>query len=339
MHSGPCALVYWPRSINDTEEDDMTKQKRHADAAKTIYFYERSVERPPEDSLFRGERVPMEGRSILKLSLNGALRERELFEYASKCKDYLRSGAEVDACLSDRVRRYTSLMVRRDTPEVLQEVGLNDAPWMHGIAHARDEVHPKDPDGIKSEWHGLRVSQLKRLPELLEEPCVILDNRKNKNGIVCMVDELDEDGLPIIVPIDPFPKRVVYQGMNVEGANFAKSMYGHSCASWLINTAAEEDRVLFIDHEKTRRLMSCAGLQLSRACMSLPDKVIIRQSAKIVNTSKSLGERPRIADLEEERRGMAAASKELNPELPSEQNHSQRSIPGSRGRSAADCPE
>lgn len=282
-------------------------------AARIIYLYERSVQKPAEDSWMTGRTEYVDGQSVLKLRPRRRFTHQELFHRAAQCRDYLRFGEEVDACLSDSIRRYTSLMVRSNTPEVWREVGMEDVPWLHGIAHVRDEVHLKSEDN--HHWHGLEVSRLKRLPELLDEPCVIIDNREGKDGIVCVVNDLDCDRLPIVVPVNP-KGHGVYQGVEIKKVNFALSVYGHSHADWLINTAAREDRVLFIDHEKTRRLMSCAGLQLSRACMSLPDRVIIRQSAKIVNTSKSLGGQPRVADLEEELRNAAMASEGLKSVSP-----------------------
>lgn len=204
---------------------------------------------------------------------------KRYYETAEKHRDWCRWGIEVNSCIAGSLLSSTTLMLMKRTPEVLQRCGVGDMPWLHTQRHLLNELHPKSPENTA--WHGLSVRQLKMLPELMESPAVILDNPPWTKGIVCVLDETDEDGLPIILPFVP-SGHGWYRNRDMPG-NFVLSVYGRNDFNTYLAYAAEGDRILYIDKEKTGSLLAPAGLHLPETCQRLPDKEIIRRSIQIVN--------------------------------------------------------
>lgn len=246
-------------------------------ALKIIYIYEQSIEAPESEWV---KKTPHGLTPAIDITA-GLNAVESIIQHACSCADYLRFGREVDMCLAGRLDRYTAVMIRATTPELLRAVGCADLPWLHTQMHLRNELHEKNPSNRS--WHGLSKAQLKALPELLERPCVVLDNPANKCGLVCVLDQTDSDGLPIIMPFAP-DGHGSYQGEEIL-TNFVLSVYGREGFSQYLERAAEQQRILYIDVEKTRKLMSCVGLELPEACMSFEG--IIHPSRQIVKAAQS----------------------------------------------------
>ena len=246
-------------------------------ALRIIRAYERSIARSVEDSWVietpQGL-MPRDGLSAGLESIEAILR------YAASCLDFVRYGKEVDDCVAGNLNRYTAIMIRRDTPSTLQKIGCANLPWLHTQLHLRNELHPKSPSNRS--WHGLPLSTLKALPELLENPCVVLDNPANKTGLVCVLNQTDAEGMPMIMPFAP-NGRGSYLGEELL-TNFVLSVYGREGFAQYLKNAAEQDRILYFDAERTRKLMSFAGLELPGACMSFNG--IIHPSRQIVKTAE-----------------------------------------------------
>lgn len=200
-------------------------------------------------------------------------------ERAERCTGYLKFGREVDACLSSALPSDTALMVAEHTPELLAAMGVPDLPWLHTQHHVRCEVSPKT--GRRDSRHGLTVEQVKMMPELIEAPCAVVDNAPDKRGVVAVLDQLDPDGLPVVMPFNPAGCGS-YLGSRLE-SNFVLSVYGKRNLGDYLDRAARAGRVLYMDKEKTGRLFALSGLQLPETCANLPDKKIIRRTRKILN--------------------------------------------------------
>lgn len=252
------------------------------EALSVIQEYELSIERSGESSRIAGWPITSYGQDIRPGNIRGIPEgEREkarCIDYAEKCVDYLRYGYEVDACLAGLMPRYGDVMVRKSTPDVLQELGCSDLPMLKTQRHLKDEVHAKA--GHVPAWHGLEVGKVKELAELLEEPCIVMDSLSERGGIVVLVDMLDADGTPVIAPFIP-DGMGNYQSQGI-ASNFIVSLYGKDGIVSYVTRAQKADKLLYVDREKTKSLMSCAGLQLPGACMRLDG--IIHQSEEVGKT-------------------------------------------------------
>lgn len=260
------------------------------EALRIIAVYEDSIERPDaerfvvadEDGrLFESEPIAMLPHA-----------DTVIEEYARRCKDYLRYGLELEACLEGRLGRYDAVTVRSDTPPILQKVGFRDLPLCQTQKHLKNEVAIERLNSGNP--HAMPLAVAKAVPELLERPVAVFEDWQGR-GVVAALDALDARGNPVVVPLGPAglspqsPKRAP--------ANFVLSVYGRSNFRKFLDRQLFDHNVLYMDAKRMGRLLSCAGQQLPRACRSLSD--IVRQSptvtavneGRVPNKQRQNGER------------------------------------------------
>ncbi len=105
---------------------------------------------------------------------------------------------EIDATLT-HTELYKSVMVSAHTPEILQQVGLEDLPILMSQNHVRNCLSPKDI--TNPQFHGLTKNNLLQMPSFLNHPAILLDSLTDDQSIVIVSDSVDDDGLPIIAAI------------------------------------------------------------------------------------------------------------------------------------------
>lgn len=164
---------------------------------------------------------------------------------------------QVDAALNRELNRNTAVYVM-DTPKVLQTLGLKDYPMLMTQRHIRDINHEKSTKNIH--WHGIPVETIKMLPDLIQNPALILRSVSEPGDLVVVTTALDPDELPIVVAVKP-DGIGRYNHVEVP-SNFIKSMYGKKGFSSFVQSAIDGDGVLYGNKKRTQSLYSRVRLHL-----------------------------------------------------------------------------
>ena len=174
-----------------------------------------------------------------------------------------------------------------ETPNILAEVGLRDLPMCMTKTHAEDIMHPKDPSNVH--WHGLSPETVKRLPELLSKPAMILDSWTNRGDIIVVLTDSDSDGLPLVATIHPDGQATVD---GVRGpANFITSVYGRNNFGQRLGTASRNNflylalrnnSILYWNKNRTEALAQRFRLHLPTAMYKVPSDTILRDHSGAV---------------------------------------------------------
>ena len=183
---------------------------------------------------------------------------------------------QVDEALGGVLPFYTSLKVC-DTPQILLDVGCEQLPMLYTQKHLKNAILPPDE---KNHRHGLEIEQIKRLPELLSYPVMIIDSPNRKDSIIVVTSEVDKSDNPIIASIKPNGKGR-YEVENVS-SNFITSVYGRNNFSEYLRRIVQSDNLLFCDKQKSQAMFERWGEQYSELTNNLDFNIIIHQSRNIV---------------------------------------------------------
>lgn len=183
---------------------------------------------------------------------------------------------QVDEALGGVLPFYTSLKVC-DTPQILLDVGCEQLPMLYTQKHLKNAILPPDE---KNHRHGLEIEQIKRLPELLSYPVMIIDSPNRKDSIIVVTSEVDKSDNPIIASIKPNGKGR-YEVENVS-SNFITSVYGRNNFSEYFRRIVQSDNLLFCDKQKSQAMFERWGEQYSELTNNLDFNIIIHQSRNIV---------------------------------------------------------
>ena len=180
---------------------------------------------------------------------------------------------QVDEALSGKIPFYTSLKVC-DTPQILLDVGCEQMPMLYSQKHLKNAILPPDE---KNHRHGLEIEQIKRLPELLSYPVMIIDSPNRKDSIIVVTAEVDKSDNPVIASIKPNGKGR-YEVENVS-SNFITSVYGRENFDRHLELELQADNILYINKQKSQELSSVLRLQFSQGLNNLDSKEPIRHAA------------------------------------------------------------
>lgn len=192
------------------------------------------------------------------------------------------------------------------TPGVLVAMGMAQRGIYMNKRHAMSVISPRDD---AKHHHGLTYDDLSRLPELLAAPAIVsegLEGSTNPESIVLILPHVNNDGEPLMAVIRPNEK-IRYELETVD-ANRLASIYGKRNADNFLQTAVEQEKLIYVDKEKTEELASQTRLQLPSGEAGLPLNGIIRRSDVI---DKAEGRGAAMADV---RTAKAAVVKEGAPE-------------------------
>lgn len=242
----------------------------------TIREYENSVEMPEE------ERVTyVDSRGGVHL-IAGDSQAQHFRDYADKCTEYLRFGDEVDEATCGAYEQYIQLKVC-DTPDLLLKAGFAPKPMLYTQRHLEDAIHPKSIDNYH--YHGLHISQIKRLPALLELPVLLCDSPSRQDVLLAVLRETDSDNLPLIVAIHPNGKGI-YQLQTIE-TNFILSVYGKNHFEKYFSERITPDMIVYFNQKKSQELERLAGIQFPEYYSNLDPNIIIRRPQCLVNLPRS----------------------------------------------------
>ena len=226
--------------------------------------------------------------------------------YAQKCLEYLRFGDDVDLATSGGMDSLNQLCVCR-TPQLFRDAGFQDKPMLYTQRHLLDAIHRKSEENYH--WHGLTVSQIKKLPELLENPVMLCDSPARKDVLLALLAEVDEDRLPLLVAIKPDGKGN-YNLQEIE-TNFILSVYGKDNFARYFDERITPDKLIYFDKKQAHKLEALAELQLLR-CHPIAyelDTIIIRKPQCLVNGEQA--QKP-VVSISSEVSSMQQAHQELS---------------------------
>lgn len=186
---------------------------------------------------------------------------------------------QVDEALQPNNQNQYSALKVCDTPKILLDVGCQQLPMLYTKKHLREAIHPKSKDNIH--WHGLTTEQIKKLPELLENPVMVFDSLSRKDSLVVCVLDTDEDNLPLIVSIKP--NGIGTYELEKVDSNFITSVYGRNNFEKHIEQVINQDKMLYCNKQKSQELFRVSGLQLPKCLNNLDFDIIIHRSRNIVN--------------------------------------------------------
>jgi len=196
---------------------------------------------------------------------------------ADKCREYLRFGDEVDLATSGRMEQHEMLKIC-DTPPILLKTGFAQNPMLYTQGHLMESIQPKDWE--HPHRHGLTISQIKRLPQLLEQPVLLADNPSRADTMLAVLCAVDNDRLPLITSI--LPNGRGYYEMTTIETNMILTVFGKDHFESYFANVLTPDKIIFIDKEKGQALERLSKRQLLRNYSSLDLDVIIRRPQCLV---------------------------------------------------------
>ena len=198
-------------------------------AAKIIREYETAIGRMPEES-----------------ALNRYQGER-LVRYAAACRQYLAFGRETDQCLAGELNPRNAVWVC-NTPPVFGSAGCRSLPMLLTQSHVKNSVRNRTQ--TNSHYHGLTMEEIRRLPEALETPAVIMGSATRKDALLAVLGYRDRYGQPVVAAVVPEGKGVY--GLQKRRSNFILSVYGKEDVGRLIQHMHEENKIYYMNEERSR---------------------------------------------------------------------------------------
>lgn len=213
--------------------------------------------------------------------------EAELLTYAKQCEEYLAFGESVDQ-LTDVLEAKEQMSMREavsvcKTPDLLQKAGCKPLPMHMSQQHLLDCMHPKQKEN--AHYHGLTKAEIKKIPEALECPVILAESMTRKDTMIALLDYREQNGNPLLVAIRPNGK-ALYQVEQID-SNFIMSVYGKDHFQNFLQKMIKEDKLIYIDQEKGKRL-GYFGKEIEQ--FAFKDKEILKQiSSQTVEKGKRIG--------------------------------------------------
>ncbi|MBQ1629390.1 MAG: hypothetical protein II098_09605 [Treponema sp.] len=193
-------------------------------------------------------------------------------------KKELSFSEQVDLVLAGKYNRFDALKVC-DTPDLLLQSGLKQLPMLYTQRHLREAIQQKD---LHNHTHGIKIEQIKSLPELIKNPVMIYDSLSRSDSLLVLTSEIDVDKMPIVVSIRPNGKGT-YELKKVD-SNFITSMYGRENFEQHINSVINNGKIIYWNKEKSQALFSVLGQRLPKGLNNLDPYKILHQTNSVVNT-------------------------------------------------------
>lgn len=266
--------AHQPGKMTALEKDTYITPEERAERADAPKYF--------DDNNIKSEQLSFFSTTPSRQSIDEAFSELSdsTEELPATEKDGVLTFAEqVDQVINGTSNRYDDLKVC-DTPQILLDVGCEQLPIFYTQHHLNDAIKPKGHTGESIHHHGLDIKQIKSIPNLLQEPVAVYDSLSRDDSIVILTSELDKERCPIIAIIKPDGK-AKYE-LKIVNSNFLLSIYGHENIENQLKRAAADDKLLFIDKEKSQELFRVLRLQFPQGVNHLDFNTIIHKSRNIV---------------------------------------------------------
>ncbi len=180
----------------------------------------------------------------------------------------------------------TSTHVRvMHTPKLLQDAGLPDLPILLTAQHLKSISQSGEENGADQKsgtnYHGLDVSLIKRLPEYIANPVLIADSFTREDSVVIITEAVDSNDRPVIAAIK-LNGRGNLRNRYIK-ANILTSAYGKDNFQDFLNRIAAENATIYWNKEKSQALSVNLGVQFPNIITKLDSNIIIRKAKAFVN--------------------------------------------------------
>ena len=135
----------------------------------------------------------------------------------------------------------------------------------------------------KGNYHDLGRDLVKRLPELLARPAMIMDSNSRPDSVVVVTTAVDKENRPVIAAIKVDGNGYI-NDVQIS-ANVMTSSYGKDNFQNFLETALQENRLLYWNKKRSQEIFKIPGLQLPDNLENLNSDTIIRKTSAKVNTS------------------------------------------------------
>ena len=187
---------------------------------------------------------------------------------------------QVDDVLDGADTNSTHLYVC-ETPEILRQAGLPDLPVLMTAKHLKSITNKAGKS--KGNYHDLGRDLVKRLPELLARPAMIMDSNSRPDSVVVVTTAVDKENRPVIAAIKVDGNGYI-NDVQIS-ANVMTSSYGKDNFQNFLETALQENRLLYWNKKRSQEIFKIPGLQLPDNLENLNSDTIIRKTSAKVNTS------------------------------------------------------
>ena len=187
---------------------------------------------------------------------------------------------QVDDVLDGADTNSTHLYVC-ETPEILRQAGLPDLPVLMTAKHLKSITNKEGKS--KGNYHDLGRDLVKRLPELLARPAMIMDSNSRPDSVVVVTTAVDKENRPVIAAIKMDGNGYI-NDVQIS-ANVMTSSYGKDNFQNFLETALQENRLLYWNKKRSQEIFKIPGLQLPDNLENLNSDIIIRKTSAKVNTS------------------------------------------------------
>lgn len=161
-------------------------------------------------------------------------------------------GSQIDSVLNGTYKEHF-VTISQETPKILREIGIPNKPMLITAKHTYLAINKEGKySGENDHYHDLGKETIEHLPKLLESPILVF--QKNSDDVIAVVNAVDKNKNPVIVPI-----RINGKGQQnfIEiDANIIKSVYGRNNISKFIEQNVTSDNLLLVENKKIRNLKS-----------------------------------------------------------------------------------
>ncbi len=187
---------------------------------------------------------------------------------------------QVEAVLSGADTKSTHLKVM-GTPLILRQLGAKNLPVLMTAKHLKTIV-AESGDDKKANYHNVDVDIIKRLPELLADPVIVMDSLTKADSVVILTSTVDSENRPILGAVK-FDGKGYLNSLEIN-SNILASVYGKDNFNDFIRRNLDAGTILYWNKEKSQELTKIPGVQFPDNLNSLTTNTIIRQAKAFVNS-------------------------------------------------------
>ena len=159
---------------------------------------------------------------------------------------------DIDAVLSGKYKN-SHITLMGETPKILQKIGVPNKPILMTAKHAYLVINDKGVyNNPNDNYHNLGKNGFLLAIKLMQSPAMVLQNKKNKDEILLVLNWYDKQKNILIMPMK-LNGRGYKNYIEVE-ANIVKSVYGKEGFKEYINRNFAMDDILYVENKKIRDL-------------------------------------------------------------------------------------
>lgn len=184
----------------------------------------------------------------------------------------------------------SNLYVMAEPTDFMRELGYGDYAVVVTQQHIRQMMgRREDRNGkvINEHNHQLTQEQVSRLPELLQNPAMVLEAKGRPESLIFVTTEKDYKGRPIIIPVKANGLDAAFDGATGP-AHLVTSMYGRDNFATFLQDAANSGEIIYYNEKRADPIVAGCGLHRSARLPGISSDTIVGAVQPIV---KDPGER------------------------------------------------